>query len=270
MNNFQDKVVVITGAASGIGLGIAEKCAQEKMKIVLADIEEDTLQQAVAHIKKIHSNVIAVTTDVTKANQIEKLANITLDTYGQVNLLINNAGVSGPFGPLWEIPMDQLQWTLDVNLMGVIYALKAFVPIMLKQNDECHIVNTSSHIGLVSSPHLTAYQITKHAIVTITEALQHDLRLYKNTVGTSVFFPFFVQSKLPHSGRHLIDIPLYVASQAQKLLDELTEQTNKGISPLHAAEILFEGIKVNKFYIFTDDKTKHCFRERAVNILGDS
>jgi short-subunit dehydrogenase len=162
-----------------------------------------------------------------------------------------------------------LQWTLDVNLMGTIYALRIIVPIMLAQKDQCHIVNVSSHAGLVSNPGLTAYQITKHAIVTLSETLQHDLMLRASNIQTSVFFPFFVQSNLPNSGRHLKHKELYVANQARELLDKLTELTDQGISPTVAAEILFDGIRADQFYIFTDDRSKTSLEERVSNILND-
>jgi short-subunit dehydrogenase len=270
MKDFFDKVAVITGGASGIGFGLAQKCAQEKMKIVLADVDEDKLDQAKTLIEsQFGANVITITADISKQDQIEEIAEVSLEHYGRINLLINNAGVCGPLGAIWEIPSEQLQWTLDVNLIGTIYALRIIVPIMLAQKDQCHIVNVSSHAGLVSNPGLTAYQITKHAIVTLSETLQHDLMLRASNIQTSVFFPFFVQSNLPNSGRHLKHKELYVANQARELLDKLTELTDQGISPTVAAEILFDGIRADQFYIFTDDRSKTSLEERVSNILND-
>ncbi|MCE3268172.1 MAG: short-chain dehydrogenase/reductase [Burkholderiales bacterium] len=121
-------------------------------------------------------------------------------------------------GPIWEIPIDQLKWTLDVNLMGVIYGIKVFVPIMKKQNTPCHIVNVSSHAGLTSNAHFTPYQISKHAVVTITESLQQDLIAYGyNNIAASIFFPFFVQSNIANTGRHLEQkgTSLHISEQAQ-------------------------------------------------------
>ena len=148
MKEFKGKVAVITGAASGIGRGLAERCAQEGMKVVLAGINENTLRLAEKEIKSSGATTLVVPTDVSKAGDVEALAHKTLDTFGAVHLLFNNAGVAGG-STAWGSTLADWEWTLGVNLWGVIYGIHFFVPIMLKQNTECHIVNTSSAQGLI-------------------------------------------------------------------------------------------------------------------------
>ncbi len=149
MREFKDKIAVITGAASGIGRGIAERCAQEGMKVVLADIEEAALRQTEKDFAAAGATVLALRTDVSKVNDIEALAQKTLDTFGAVHVLFNNAGV-GVWPTVWECTLADWAWVLGVNLWGVIYGVRVFVPIMLKQDTECHIVNTASVAGLTA------------------------------------------------------------------------------------------------------------------------
>jgi|SRR6185437_12033519 len=270
MQNFKNKVAVITGAASGIGLGIAIKCATEGMKVVLADFDEINLKLAEDQIRKITPYVISVITDVSKLDNVALLAQRTLEAYNQVDLLINNAGVGGPLGPIWEIPIDQLKWTLDINLMGVVYGIKTFIPIMKKQGTPCHIVNVSSHSGLTSAAHFTPYQISKHAVVTLTESLQQDLIAYGYTnIVASVFLPFFVQSNIANLSPNLIqkNESIHVSEGAKQFLRQLSIFNRKGITSQSAADILFAGIKQNSLYIFTNEQTKAEFQVRCKNIL---
>ncbi|MCB0135864.1 MAG: SDR family NAD(P)-dependent oxidoreductase, partial [Caldilineaceae bacterium] len=139
MQEFRNKVAVVTGAASGIGRGIAERCAQEGMNVVLADIEEPALQEATESMRRSGATVLSVRTDVSKAGDVEELARKTLDAFGAVHLLFNNAGV-GAGGSVWESTLADWQWVMGVNLWGVIHGIRTFVPIMLAQDTECHIV----------------------------------------------------------------------------------------------------------------------------------
>jgi len=176
MKEFKDRTAVITGAASGIGRAIAEQCARESMKVVLADIEEEALSQAEKEMKAAGASVLAVVTDVSKASDVEALAQKTLDAFGAVHLLCNNAGV-GVGGCVWECTIEDWKWVLGVNLWGVINGVRVFVPIMLEQDTECHIVNTASGLGLISSPYPGIYKVTKHAIITLSETLYHEMAL---------------------------------------------------------------------------------------------
>jgi NADP-dependent 3-hydroxy acid dehydrogenase YdfG len=151
MKEFKDKVAVITGAASGIGRAIAFRCAQEGMKVVLTDIEEKALTQTETEMKALGAAVLAVLTDVSKASDLEALAQKTLDAFGAVHLLCNNAGVDAGTS-IWESSLADWQWVMGVNLWGVIHGVRVFVPIMLEQDTDSHIVNTASISGLVSIP----------------------------------------------------------------------------------------------------------------------
>ncbi|HLX53320.1 MAG TPA: SDR family NAD(P)-dependent oxidoreductase [Aquella sp.] len=269
MKNFINKVALITGAASGIGRGIALKCAYEQMKVVIVDIDRDNLEKVKHELLQITPHVLALQKDISNLSEIKDMISHVRHEYSSINLLVNNAGVSGPLGPVWELPTTQLEWTIKVNLSSIIYSLQSIIPLMIKQDDECHIVNISSHVGLNSNPHLTAYQITKHAITTLTETLEQDLRIAgHDKINASVFFPYFVKSNLANSGRHLKNNEkLHVSENSKEFLKTLANYTDNGIDTLTAAEILFNGIIGNNLYIFTDDETKKAFKSRADAIL---
>ena len=175
MREFKDKVAVITGAASGIGRAMADRCVQEGMKVVLADVEVEPLAKAEASMKASGATVLAVRTDVSQAADVEALAQKTLEAFGAVHLLCNNAGVGTGAATIWESTIADWEWIIGVNLWGVIHGVRVFVPIMLEQDTECHIVNTASIAGLISGPELGAYKVTKHAVVTLSETLYHEL-----------------------------------------------------------------------------------------------
>ena len=164
MKEFKDRVAVIAGAASGIGRALADRCAREGMRVVLADIEEPALAQAATEMKEAGADVLAVLTDVSQAGDVEALARKTLDAYGAVHLLCNNAGV-GAGSTAWESTINDWQWVLGVNLWGVLHGIRVFLPIMLDQDAEGHIVNTASIAGLISYSPDAAYHLTKHAVV---------------------------------------------------------------------------------------------------------
>jgi NADP-dependent 3-hydroxy acid dehydrogenase YdfG len=173
MKEFRDKVAVITGASSGIGFGIAERCARERMKVVLTGINYENLVRAEDSLKPLGATTLCVRADVSKLGDIEALARKTLDAFGGVHLLVNNAGV-GAGGTVWESTLADWKWVMDVNLWGVIYGLKVFIPIMLEQGTECHIVNTSSLAGLLRYHNSAPYQVTKHAVVALSENLHYS------------------------------------------------------------------------------------------------
>src|ERR1044071_1599934 len=201
MKEFAGKVAVVTGAASGIGRGLAEACARERMKVVLADVDESALAQAERDLKDAGAEALAVRTDVSKAGDVEALARRTLEAFGAAHLLFNNAGV-GAGTTVWESTLEDWQWVLGVNLWGVIHGVRTFVPLMLKQADECHIVNTASMAGLVSGPALGVYKVTKHGVVSLSETLQCELALMKSKVGVSVLCPAGVKTRVMESERN--------------------------------------------------------------------
>ena len=274
MKEFKNKVAVITGAASGIGVGLAERCAEEGMKIVISDIDEKGLNRIERRLKRAGATVLALVTDVSKPNDIEALAQKTLDAFGKVHLLFNNAGVALPC-LTWEYDLKDWDFVLGVNLFGVIYGIKTFVPIMLEQDTECHIVNTSSIEGVISNGVGGAtYGVAKHGLVLLSERLALELEEHGPKIKVSVLCPGLVLTKIFASA-------VIRASEYQDL-NELfgpdTEQMEKlqefvkespGISPKEVADIVFQALKDDQFYIFThkQDIFKNTLKERFNAIL---
>ena len=175
MREFKGKVAVITGAACGIGRAIAERCLSEGMKVVLADVNDSDLATAETELTSLGGSVLAVRTDVSNRSDVERLAQQTLDAYGQVHLLVNNAGI-GAGGSPWEATWNDWEWAIGVNLWGVIHGVKVFTPLMLAQNVECHIVNTASTAGLAVGGASAPYSVTKHGVVALSESLYLTLQ----------------------------------------------------------------------------------------------
>ena len=201
MKDFQDKVAVVTGAASGIGRALAGKSAQVGMKVVLADIEESALKQAEDELKASGAQVLAMRTDVSQAAEVERLAQKAFETYGAVHLLFNNAGVAAGT-TVWESSLTDWQWVLGVNLWGVIYGLHYFVPRMLAQDTEGHIVNTASAAGLISSQGLGIYKVSKHGVVTLSETLALELAARGARLKVSVLCPEWVNTRIIDAERN--------------------------------------------------------------------
>lgn len=286
MKDFKDKVAVITGAASGIGLSIAKKAIQEGMKVVIADIEEEALILAENELKKVGDHVVAIHTDVSKADDMEKLAQKTINTYGEVNLLFNNAGVALLNKLTWEHSLSDWEWLMGVNLWGVIHGIRIFVPIMLKQDNECHIINTSSLAGLLITPFQCVYNVTKHGIVALSETLSDELRGINSKIRVSVLCPGGVISNILECERNRPtelrnhEPALDFNSRREKMLSDHPEYESKIarirqvftpsiISPEDASDIIFEAIKNNEFYILThkDPFWKNMIKERADRIF---
>ena len=274
MKEFRGKVAVITGAASGIGRGLAEHCAREGMNVVLADIDEAALAQTERELKDAGAEVLAVRTDVSKADDVEALARRALGAFGAVHLLFNNAGV-GAGTTVWESTLADWQWVLGVNLWGVIHGVKTFVPLMLEQGDECHIVNTASMAGLISGPALGVYKVTKHGVVSLSETLCCELAALKAKVGVSVLCPAGVNTRVMDSERtRPAELQNASASesanpavvQAEAMLRRLVET---GMPPSKVAEAVFDAIRNERFYILTHADWKPLVRKRMEDILQD-
>ena len=270
MKEFKDKVAVITGAASGIGRAIAERCVEEGMKVVLADIDEEYLRKADNETRDLGGTVLSVVTDVSKRDEIELLARKTLDAFGEVHLLVNNAGVGGG-GPLLESTWNDWEWVIGVNLWGVIHGVKIFTPIMLAQNTDCHIVNTASIAGLTVSGRIGAYAVTKHAVVALSESLSLALEEYNTHVKVSVLCPAFVKTNIMNAERNrpvklqneTVDNP----PQVQAYLDFMKAAVEAGIPPIKVADQVFEAIKEERFYILTHPEWLPVVKLRVDNLL---
>ena len=278
MKEFKGKTAVITGAASGIGRGIAQRCAQEGMKIVLADIEEKALVQTEEEMKAAGASVLAVLTDVSKASDVEALGQKTLDAFGAVHLLCNNAGV-GAGGFIWESTLADWKWVIGVNLWGVIHGIRVFVPIMLEQDTECHIVNSASATGLVSSPYLGLYKVTKHGIVTLSETLYHELALRGAKIKVSVLCPMWVTTQLMEAERNrpaelqndpAEEMRIKTSPEYWEVERLVREAVQAGISCQQAADCVFDALREEKFYILTDpDLVKPMVQMRMEDILQE-
>jgi len=275
MKEFQDKVAVVTGAASGIGLGLAEHCAKEGMKVVLADIEEAALKEAESTLKDHGTDVLTVFTDVSRFSDVENLAQKTLDMFGAIHLLFNNAGVqvgAGESKLLWENTIADWEWVMGVNLRGVVYGVKVFTPIMLQQKTECHIVNTSSMAGLITEPTLVIYAATKAGVIKLSEGLYLQLKHMNSQVSVSVLCPAFVSSRLGDAARNrpteLQNLPEEQSKSEQPLIqNEIRKGNWKVLSPQQCAEIVFKAIREDTFYILTDPLINTLARQRMENIL---
>ena len=176
MKDFQGKVAVITGGASGIGRAMAERFAEEGMRIVLADVEEAVLTKTAEEMRAEGANVLAVLCDVSKKEDVKRLAEKTVETFDTVHILCNNAGV-GIGGNTWEISLEDWEWVLGVNLWGVVYGTHYFTPIMLKNGDPCHIINTASFAGLTNGLFMTPYHVSKNSVVSISESMHKELEV---------------------------------------------------------------------------------------------
>ena len=272
MKEFKDKVAVITGAASGIGLGIAKRCVQEGMKVVLADIEQPALIQAEEELTAMGGTVLSIMTDVSKLDQVEELAKKTLETFGTVDLLCNNAGVAAGRS-IWESSISDWEWVIAVNLWGVIYSIRTFIPIMLSQDTECYIVNTASMTSFLQN-HLSAcYQVTKHALLGLSEHLYESLALQGAKIKTSVLCPGFVKTGILRSTRNRQEE--FEGSFSVKLMSpEVEEAAWKKLesdftlyTPEQIADILFNAIEEEKFYILTNPELDEMVRRRMDDIL---
>lgn len=201
MKHFAGKVAVVTGAASGIGRALAERFAREGMSVVLADVEAPALDQAVRDVRAAGGEATGVVTDVSRWESVRALADRAFGAYGKVHVLCNNAGVEGYLdGALWEATDKDWQWTMGVNFWGVVHGIRAFLPVMLAQDEEGHVVNTGSTMGVVRGANM--YGIAKHAVVSLTETLYGELRQREAKVGASVLCPGMVHTRLFQGSRN--------------------------------------------------------------------
>ncbi|MGE0820744.1 MAG: SDR family NAD(P)-dependent oxidoreductase [Candidatus Binatia bacterium] len=272
MKEFQDRVAVVTGGASGIGRAMADRFATAGMKIVLADVEQGALQAAEAEMRTQGATVLGVQTDVSKAEAVENLAQKTLDAFGAVHIICNNAGVGGGFGPTWTQPLKNWEWGFGVNLWGVIHGIRTFVPIMLKQGTEGHVVNTASMAGLISGPFMSVYDATKFAVVTISESLHLELAMQKAKVKVSVLCPGFVKTNIATSERNR---PAHLQQEGEQQFSEaemsfasmMFAGIAAGTPPAEIAEKVFAAVQNEKFYILPHPEFLAMVRHRMEAIL---
>ncbi len=272
MKEFRGRVAVITGAASGIGRGLAQRCALEGMKVVLADMDVPTLNQTSDEIKAIGADILSVPTDVSKAGDVGALADKTLERFGAVHLLFNNAGVA-TVSDIWQSSLAEWAWVLGVNLWGVIHGVHIFVPIMLNQTEGGHIINTASVAGLVSGPGLGVYRVSKHGVVTLSETLYHELAQRGANVKVSVLCPGFVDTNLMDTSarNRPATVSGDVAQNAEGAarVESLRQAGRAGMSPDQIADCVFTAINENRFYILPHPEWKERVRLRMEDILNE-
>lgn len=254
MERFEGRVAVVTGAASGIGNALARRLGAEGMKVVLADVEPGPLAEAERALAATGVETLAVRTDVADEASVRALADAALARFGAVHVLCNNAGVMGGAGVSWEVPAEDWAWVLGVNLHGVLHGLRAFVPILLAQ-EEGHVVNTASMAALMSLPLASPYVASKHAVLAISEALFHELAGRGPHVGVSVLCPEAVSTRIvdaernrPATLRAAVETPerAMVAEATRKALANAT-------APDAIAERTLQAIRERRFYVLSED-----------------
>ena len=267
MREFKNKVAVVTGAASGIGLAIARRCAAEGMRVVLADIEAGALDRAAKSIAA--AAILPYKIDVSDPDSVEAMAEAVYQQFGAVNLLFNNAGVAPDGKPSWLQSLDTWKWLIGVNFYGVIHGLRSFVPRMLAGGEEGHIVNTASVAGLSSGAMISPYFATKHAVVALSESLSLELQMAQAKIGASVLCPAFVKTKIGESHRNrpgsatVDSVP--ASSEFAAMLRTLIET---GVSPESIADRVFEAIQANQFWILTHPDFDPIIKGRSDAILA--
>ncbi len=275
MKNFQSKVAVITGSASGFGREFANIGARLGMRLVLADVQQEALDKAKAELEAQGAQVLAVRCDVRKAEQVQALADATMDRFGAVHLVFNNAGV-GSGGLIWENSVADWEWVLGVNLWGVIHGVRIFTPLMLEcakkePGYEGHIVNTASMAGLLNAPNMGIYNVSKHAVVSLSETLYQDLQLIKAPVGASVLCPYFVPTGISQSHRNrpddLKDNTGPTASQiAAQAVSEKAVSSGK-VTAAQVAERTFDAIRDGQFYVYSHPHALGTVQTRMEDIV---
>ena len=251
MREFKNRVAVVTGAASGIGLALVERFAAEGMKIVMADIEAEALESARKGLAGKAAAILATRVDVSKAEDVERLARETYKAFGAAHVLCNNAGVA-VIGAVHEHSLADWEWVIGVNLWGVIHGVRSFVGRMLAGGEEGHIVNTASMAGLTTSPFMSVYDVTKHGVVALSESMYKEFAMTGAQIGVSVVCPGLINTNIMRSSRNR---PAELAEQGtygeagQAWGTGLTARLAGGYPPSEVADQVFHGIRDNRFYI---------------------
>jgi NAD(P)-dependent dehydrogenase (short-subunit alcohol dehydrogenase family) len=257
MERLAGRVAVVTGAASGIGRALATALASERMKVVMADVEPEALAAAARDLAGRGAEVLAVQTDVTRQEQVDALARRALDAFGAVHVVCNNAGVFAG-GLSWEAPLSDYEWVLGVNTWGVIHGVRTFVPILLRQGEPGHVVNTASMAALTSGPLSAAYFMSKHAVLALSESLYLELRSKGAPIGVSVVCPELIATRIgdadrnrpPHWKRG--DAP---ASPERDLVEGAIRIATRtqGAPPETIAERTLAAIREDRFYVLAPE-----------------
>jgi NAD(P)-dependent dehydrogenase (short-subunit alcohol dehydrogenase family) len=274
MKHFKGRTAVITGAASGFGLETSRIAAREGMNVVMADVQPDALNQAAAEIVSTGAAVLPFRLDVSKAAEVEALAAATQQRFGAPHVVFNNAGVGGG-GLIWENSLADWEWVLGVNLMGVVHGIRSFTPMMLDaaRRDpgyEGHIVNTASMAGLVNPPNMGVYNVSKHAVVSMTETLYQDLRLVTDQITASVLCPFFVTTGITRSERNrpatLAAAPPTKSQLIGQAMSDRAVGSGRVTAPM-VAQFVFDALREQRFYIYSHPRALGSVQSRMEDLL---
>src|ERR1700719_3066131 len=268
MRDFADKTAFITGGASGIGLALGRAFAEAGMKVMLADVEAGALDQALQSLSNHGNRMRGIQCDVGDPESVERAAQATFDAFGNVHVVCNNAGVAAG-GGIDNISIDNWRWVVDVNLMGVVYGVRSFLPHMLRHREGGHIVNTASMAGMINGMGFSPYAATKFAVVSMSEGLA--MQLQPHGIGVSVLCPEYVRTRIGESGRNRPERygaspQLDPASQAAQVVAEIARRLEAGIDPGQVAAKVLEAIKNEQFYIFTHPNMRQAVDGRCVAI----
>lgn len=274
MANFKGKVAVLTGAASGFGLECARIGAARGMKLVLVDVQQDALDQAAEELRGQGVEVLARKVDVSDAAQMETLAAAVQERFGAPHLVFNNAGV-GAGGLVWENTVADWQWVLGVNLWGVIHGVRLFTPLMLEaaRRDPAwqgHIVNTASMAGLLTPPNMGVYNVSKHAVVALTETLYQDLALVTDQIGASVLCPYFVPTGINSSERNRPqDLAASQLTRSQRIGQAMNDKavSSGKVTAAQVAALVFDAVVSNAFYIYSHPQALAAVQTRLEDVM---
>ncbi len=276
ITDFKNKTAVLTGAGSGFGLECARIGAKLGMNLVLADVQQDALDKAVAEVTAMGAQVLPFKLDVSKADQVEAMGAATLARFGAPHLVFNNAGI-GAGGLIWENTVKDWEWVIGVNIMGVAHGVRVFTPMMLEaaQKDpsyQGHIVNTASMAGLLNAPNMGVYNVSKHAVVSLSETLYQDLQLVSDQVSASVLCPFFVPTGISQSHRNRPEEfkqrgvkPTKSQMIGQAMSDKAVGSGK--VSAADVAQMVFDAVAAGQFYIYSHPRAIASVQTRLEDIM---
>jgi NAD(P)-dependent dehydrogenase (short-subunit alcohol dehydrogenase family) len=275
MKSFTGRTAVITGAASGFGLEVSRIAATKGMAIVMVDIEQGALDRAAAEIAALGAQVLAQRVDVSSAAEMEALGAATRARFGAPHFVFNNAGV-GSGGLVWELGVRDWEWVLGVNLMGVVHGVRVFTPMMLAAakadpSYEGHIVNTASMAGLLNPPNMGIYNVSKHAVVSLSETLYHDLRLVTDQVTASVLCPYFVPTGITRSERNRPDdLKDATATRSQLVARAMSDKavSSGKVTAATVAQFVFDALAEQRFYIYSHPHALGNVQSRMEDIIA--
>jgi NAD(P)-dependent dehydrogenase (short-subunit alcohol dehydrogenase family) len=277
MTSIKGGIAVITGAGSGFGLEASRIAAREGMRVVMADVQQDALDRAAAEVSALGAEVLPFRLDVSRAEQVDALAAATLARFGTPTFVFNNAGV-GAGGLIWEHTLKDWEWVIGVNLMGVAHGVRVFTPLMLQAAAadpawRGHIVNTASMAGLLNPPNMGVYNVTKHAVVSLSETLYQDLALVTDQVQAHVLCPYFVPTGISRSERNRpseMKEPGVRATRSQMIAQAMSDKAvgSGRVSAAEVAQFVFDAMQQGRFYIYSHPKALGGVQTRLEDVMG--